>query len=587
MQDLPPSKVKLLDKLWAFITLFLLFLGAVFANPICLLQNCCIGATDSFACGDVVNESCTMNGNLSMSGGCLTAGASNLIIDCAGYSIDGIDQSGNGISADGLDNITIKNCDIYNNYDGLELTSTNSTALNSTFHDNSLYGMYGSMADNLAMDGITTYNNLYGGGIMVDTTIGLTITNYHQLGNDSTPIAIYASRDILLDSLTSEGSQYQAVQVQSAANLTLRNLNESGGIGAIYLYDASEFSISNLTVSNTTNEAIYLDAPTFNGIIENGTIMNCYNGAFATGAQNLSISNLIISDDGIGSMQRGINIQSSVGLYITNNTITNFTDEGIYGVNNLEYYILGNHIGNSPSGTGIVMQKAGTHSITTYIANNIIYGTNIGLYAPPMGIHFIRPCSGTSLNADTYYENNTITGANIGIYAEGTEGNFFINNFVNATTPVSIDDHDGTCVPKGRYRWTAFPNYFNGSLYHTANLSSIAGGYYFGGNYWGTPSGDGYSDNCTDANSDGICDNPYLIPYSGSSGDMYDYLPLTYFNWDDFYNNKPCNPLVNQTLGCPISNQNNSIWPKWVLIGAVLLMAGIVIGYEKMRREIK
>jgi len=38
------------------------------------------------------------------------------------------------------------------------------------------------------------------------------------------------------------------------------------------------------------------------------------------------------------------------------------------------------------------------------------------------------------------------------------------------------------------------------------------------GNYWGgSPEGSGYSDTCTDANSDGICDMPYSVPGAGGA----------------------------------------------------------------------
>ncbi len=51
---------------------------------------------------------------------------------------------------------------------------------------------------------------------------------------------------------------------------------------------------------------------------------------------------------------------------------------------------------------------------------------------------------------------------------------------------------------------------------------NIIGGPYLGGNFWGKPDGTGFSQTCTDANNDGICDSIYVINGRGN----VDYLPL-------------------------------------------------------------
>jgi|GEM_PF-2944506 len=82
---------------------------------------------------------------------------------------------------------------------------------------------------------------------------------------------------------------------------------------------------------------------------------------------------------------------------------------------------------------------------------------------------------------------------------------------------------------------TIYNNYFNNVnntlIYSEANNTwnisktsgeSIVGGPYLGGNYWANPSGTGFSENCTDADKDGIADSSYEI-VNGT----FDYLPLT------------------------------------------------------------
>ena len=82
---------------------------------------------------------------------------------------------------------------------------------------------------------------------------------------------------------------------------------------------------------------------------------------------------------------------------------------------------------------------------------------------------------------------------------------------------------------------TIYNNYFNNvnntlinseanNSWNTSKIAgtSIVGGPYLGGNYWANPNGTGFSENCTDADKDGIADSSYEI-INGT----FDYLPLT------------------------------------------------------------
>ncbi len=70
-------------------------------------------------------------------------------------------------------------------------------------------------------------------------------------------------------------------------------------------------------------------------------------------------------------------------------------------------------------------------------------------------------------------------------------------------------------------------HYFSGTIYtndwNTTKTAgtNIVGGSYFGGNFWAKPDGTGFSETCTDSNSEGICDSSYTL----ASGNV-DYLPL-------------------------------------------------------------
>ena len=92
-------------------------------------------------CGMSLDQSLTLGSDIDCSETAITIGASNIVLDCAGfnitYSISG--GSGYGVSNDGFDNVTIKNCNIIegnsttNHKYGINfLNSTNLSLVNNT-----------------------------------------------------------------------------------------------------------------------------------------------------------------------------------------------------------------------------------------------------------------------------------------------------------------------------------------------------------------------------------------------------------------------------------------------------------------------
>lgn len=129
--------------------------------------------------------------------------------------------------------------------------------------------------------------------------------------------------------------------------------------------------------------------------------------------------------------------------------------------------------------------------------------------------------------------NNTITNNTIsfnnqcGLFLQGSSNNILTDNVANSNL------NDGIQVVYSSNNNTIYNNRFSNTINfdisssnNTWNTTKILGpniikGPYLGGNYWGDPSGTGFSQTCLDGNSDGICDSPYLLDSSNS-----DYLPL-------------------------------------------------------------
>ena len=115
-------------------------------------------------------------------------------------------------------------------------------------------------------------------------------------------------------------------------------------------------------------------------------------------------------------------------------------------------------------------------------------------------------------------QNNSFSGINI--TKKASSNNTFYNNYINNS--VNVFPNSGAENDWNRTSITG------ASIIGTANL---------GGNFWATPAKDGWSQTCTDTNSDGFCESPYVIDENNT-----DYLPLT-----NNVNVAPNTPTVNIT----------------------------------------
>lgn len=92
-----------------------------------------------------------------------------------------------------------------------------------------------------------------------------------------------------------------------------------------------------------------------------------------------------------------------------------------------------------------------------------------------------------------------------GVYIYSTRGGEIVDNYLVNTRNVYVDDR-ATGIS-----WSAGPR----------PGRSVAGGRVLGGNFWGRPTGRGFSQTMPDTNGDGICDRTYRV-----AGYMVDTLPL-------------------------------------------------------------
>jgi parallel beta-helix repeat protein len=86
--------------------------------------------TTNLVCGDTLTGSWTMVSKLACTGHGVTIGANNLVLDCAGFNIDGDGGSADyGVIINGRNNITIKNCNLTDFGIGVLASATNNSKI--------------------------------------------------------------------------------------------------------------------------------------------------------------------------------------------------------------------------------------------------------------------------------------------------------------------------------------------------------------------------------------------------------------------------------------------------------------------------
>ncbi|MCD6550042.1 right-handed parallel beta-helix repeat-containing protein, partial [bacterium] len=184
--------------------------------------------------------------------------------------------------------------------------------------------------------------------------------------------------------------------------------------------------------------------------------------------------------------------------YVDNSVFDNINSsgnqEGIYG-----YRIQNNRISNSTfnnNHTGVSLLYSSQNTFDT-------------LHLDSNGEGY-RVFSGSG----NILKGSTITNSKSSGIGQSEVNNYYFDNYFSNNDNVDLHSSPGAS------------NFWNTS---TSPGPNIVGGPYFGGNYWSNPSATGYSDTCSDSDSNGFCDQPYDVEHEDSDcSDTHncDHLPL-------------------------------------------------------------
>jgi parallel beta-helix repeat protein len=258
------------------------------------------------------------------------------------------------------------------------------------------------------------------------------------------------------------------------------------------------------------NNHIVLDCQghTVDGTDASGTY-GIYVSRSSSTTTNITIKNCVLTDWYYG----GLYLYYSDNNILTNITANSNIDYGLwlsYSDNN----ILTNITANS-NYYGLYPDHSNYNILTNITANSNYYGlylyysdnnilTNITANSNSNGLQLFYSSNNTIKNSKFW--GNTYYGIYL-TYAGLYRANLIYNNLFNNTNNFYFSG-------------TIYTNYWNTTKQSGINIWNSSLGF-IGGNYWTNPSGNGYSDTCSDLDSDGFCDNPYTLATSN-----LDYLPI-------------------------------------------------------------
>ncbi|GEM_PF-905210 len=315
-------------------------------------------------------------------------------------------------------------------------------------------------------------------GIYLKNVNGAQVKSITATSNVRAGISLRSANDNVISGCTSSGngqgfyvwSQCSRNRIESCtmsgnadAGLWLASTGRtSSGI----VYDSTGNQILGNTVTGNGRMGLYVDFSNGNTLRGNRVSNNPGKQIYLDYSSNVNIESNTVSSGG----EQGIYLYDADGCSITGNTISGSRDNGLYVSSTSGLTITGNTISGNGVG-GIVLNGEAT-----------------------------IPANKNTVSSNTVRDNGQR-----GIFICRSSDNTITNNLFS--NPVNVV-FGGTCGPS---TWS-------GQLQAG---SSIVGGSSLGGNFWGTPSGTGFSEKTVDANRDGICDKSYVLNSANT-----DHLPL-------------------------------------------------------------
>ncbi|WP_445475228.1 NosD domain-containing protein [Methanococcoides methylutens] len=358
-----------------------------------------------------------------------------------------------------------ENLDVFtSSKNNLNITSTDGAAVTNVTAASSNDHVFHVTADGVTISGfnVTGATDLWNYGIYLDGVEGCTISD-NKVSNNDDGIYLSSSSNNTLSNNTANSNDERGIWLWDSSNNLLSNntanLNSGNGIE---LYDSTNNTLSSNTANSNNDFGIGLLYSDHNTLINNAANLNNFYG-------------IDLLDSSYNTLTFNDALENDIGIPVSassdNNTLMyNNASNGEYG---------------------IWLSASSNNTLSSNTANS---NTNTGIYL--------------TASSDNNILNNNIANSNIyrGISLWQSSNNTIYNNHFSNTINAYVST-DST-----------------GNVWNTTKTAAtnIVVGPYMGGNFWAEPNGTGFSQTCTDADGDGICDLPYTIGVNNT-----DYLPLS------------------------------------------------------------
>ena len=301
------------------------------------------------------NVTYTLTANITSSGDGIVVERDNIIIDGAGYTLEGTGaELSKGIDLSGRTNVTVSNTQIKNFHYGILVDySSNNSIFGNSIIDN-CYGIWLYSSSN----NIISYNTFFNDGLFVQFSYGNVVVN--NLVNNKPLIYLEDVSDYAV------GDAGQVILV-NCNNILVKNLNLSYTSVGVELWQTNNTAISGNNIANN-GIGILIHHSSNNIISYNNVTANSRYGIWLCSSANNSISGNNIT----ANNNRGIDIRGCSNSSIVSNNIAN-NGEGIYLEGSSNNSIFGNDIVNNYYGVVVCLESSSNNSI---YHNNFVGNTN-------------------------------------------------------------------------------------------------------------------------------------------------------------------------------------------------------------------
>ena len=398
-----------------------------------------------------------------ISGASIIVERDNIIIDGKGYILQG-EGSGTGIDLSERTNVTVKNAQIKNFNDGLNLSnsSRNIISWNSLTgnHHNGI--LLGHSSSNI-ISGNNVENNT--NGIWVIVSSDNIISGNNVTANDSDGLSLYYSSSGNIISGNNVTGSGRATYMYSSSNNTL--LGNALSNFAVWGESVSDF-LNDVTVSNTVNgKPIYywingqdMTVPTDAGCV---VLVNC---------ERITVQNLL----NLADKRQGILLVNTTHSTITKNSVSNIKENPVIYLsfassnNNISDNVLTNNdwgilldFSSNNIVSGNILTESGGIWVRSFYGsstNNTVIGNNLmnnsgGISLSPFSNSLLNFCSGNTVSgnilmnntggialedsSDNIISDNILTNDGRGIMLDSSSGNTVSgNNITNSSSGISL-----------------------------------------------------------------------------------------------------------------------------------------------------